>query len=94
MKRQGTREQGNEGTREREGQAAERMERLLRTSMPPIAEDAGKAHDLWPAMLRRVHAEARPVQLRVPWFDWALLGGLAALLAMFPAWIPVLLYYL
>ena len=36
----------------------------------------------------------RPAKVRVSWFDWALMGGLAVLLAIFPAWIPVLLYYL
>src|SRR5438477_594044 len=51
---------------------------------------------LWPAMLRRLRAESVPAgaKLRVPWFDWALAGGLALLLAVFPAAIPVLLYYL
>jgi hypothetical protein len=42
-------------------------------------------------MLRRLD-ERRKVH--VPWFDWVLAGGLAAVLAMFPAWIPMLLYYL
>jgi hypothetical protein len=42
-------------------------------------------------MLRRLE-ERRKV--RVPWFDWVLAGGLAAVLAVFPAWIPLLLYYL
>ena len=48
-------------------------------------------------MQRRLRAEsvhACAAQVRVPWFDWALAGGLALLLAAFPAWIPVLLYYL
>jgi hypothetical protein len=30
----------------------------------------------------------------VPWFDWALLGGLAVFAVSFPATIPVFLYYL
>jgi hypothetical protein len=71
-------------------QDTEGMERLLRQALPRI-EDTGLERDLWPAMLRRLE-ERR--QVRVPWFDWALAGGLAALLAVFPAWIPVLLYYL
>jgi hypothetical protein len=52
--------------------------------------------DLWPDMARRMRADAvaTPVKVRVPWFDLALAGGLLALLALFPAWIPVLLYYL
>jgi anti-sigma factor RsiW len=84
MKRQGTgnRDQGS-------------VERLLREALPPIAE-AEPPDDLWPAMQRRLRAEGAgaPVKVRVPWFDWALAAGLVALLALFPAWIPVLLYYL
>ncbi len=68
-----------------------RLERLLRQSVPRIQDDAEPDRDLWPAMLRKLE-ERRKV--RVPWFDWALAGGLAGLLAFFPAWIPVLLYYL
>jgi len=47
-------------------------------------------------MLRRLRAESVPGggKLRVPWFDWARAGGLALLLAVVPAAIPVLLYYL
>ncbi len=69
---------------------------MLRQAMPPVAEDPELSDDLWPAMVRRMRAEAvpEPVRTRVPWFDWALAGGLLALLALFPAWIPVLLYYL
>jgi hypothetical protein len=82
MKKQGSgiRDQGSERS----------LELLLRQSVPRI-EEAEPDRDLWPAMLRRLE-ERR--QVRVPWFDWALAGGLAALLAVFPAWIPVLLYYL
>ncbi len=73
-----------------------RVEQLLREALPPVVDDAGPPHDLWPQMLRRMRAESAraPVKLRVPWFDWALAAGLIALLALFPAWIPVLLYYL
>ena len=85
MKRQGTgnRDQGS-------------VEQLLRRALPPIGEAPEPAHDLWPKMLRRVQAEAaaRPAKMRVPWFDWALAAALIALLAFFPGWIPVLLYYL
>ena len=70
--------------------------RLLRVALEPIEERAGTSHDLWPAMLRRLRAESLPERAkgRVPWFDWALAGGLALLLAAFPAAIPMLLYYL
>jgi hypothetical protein len=70
------------------------VERLLRLALPPVADAGDASHDLWPAMLRRVRAAAAPKRVRVPWFDWALAAGLVALLALFPAWIPVLLYYL
>ena len=82
MKRQGTRDQGNEGT--------ERIGQLLREALPPITDANGPERDLWPAMLRRLNE--RPA--RVPWFDWALIGALAALIAVFPTAIPVLMYYL
>jgi len=72
------------------------VEQLLRQSIPSIGEHAGQSEDLWPAMQRRLRAEAapEPARVRVPWFDWALAGGLVLLLFAFPAWIPVLLYYL
>ena len=66
----------------------ERMKHLLRDSLGPAEEPAGR--DLWPRMLQRL--DAAPAV--VPWFDWALLAGLAALLLVFPASIPLLLYYL
>jgi len=71
-----------------------RMRNLLRQALPPVestaAGEAEPRRDLWPAVLRRLDAPPP----RVPWFDWALLAGIAALIAIFPAWIPVLLYYL
>jgi type VI protein secretion system component VasF len=79
-KREGNREQGTED-----------VERLLRHALPRIKDDAELDRDLWPAMLRRLD-ERRKVH--VPWFDWVLAGGLVAVLALFPAWIPMLLYYL
>jgi hypothetical protein len=85
MKRQGSgiRDQGS-------------VERLLRQALPPVRDPANLSEDLWPAMQRRLRDEAvqKPSRIRVPWFDWALAGGLTLLLAAFPAWIPVLLYYL
>jgi hypothetical protein len=72
------------------------VEVLLRQALPPIGEHAGMSEDLWPAMLRRLRDEAaeKSPPIRVPWFDCVVAGGLAVLLAAFPAWIPVLLYYL
>ena len=70
----------------------ERMQQLLRMTVPPVAGRAGAElrRDLWPAMLRRL--EARPVE--VPWLDWALLGAVAVWLVFSPGAIPLLLYYL
>jgi type VI protein secretion system component VasF len=80
-----------QGTGNREEGTERRLERLLRQSVARIQDEAELDRDLWPAMLHRLE-ERRKVH--VPWFDWVLAGGLAALLAVFPAWIPVLLYYL
>ena len=81
MKRQGS------GIRD---QGSESIEKLLRQALRPIGDTDGPERDLWPAMLRKL--DERPT--RVPWFDWALIGALAALIAVFPAAIPVLMYYL
>jgi hypothetical protein len=61
----------------------------LRNALPAIGQPELR-HDLWPDMLRRLE---RP-QIRVPWFDWALLGVAAAAAIFFPALIPALLYHL
>lgn len=70
----------------------ERIKQLLKRSLPPISAqaDAEPRRDLWPAMLKRL--EAPPTG--VPWFDWALLAMVAALLVLFPGAIPVLFYHL
>jgi hypothetical protein len=67
----------------------ERMKKLLNQALPPIG-DAEPARDLWPAMLQRL--DARPAA--PPWFDWVLAGGLAVFAVVFPAAVPVFLYYL
>jgi hypothetical protein len=71
-----------------------RLKNLLRQALPPIASGAAgepePGRDLWPAVLKRLEAPA----VHVPWFDWALIAGVAAATAIFPAAIPVLLYYL
>jgi hypothetical protein len=71
----------------------ERIAQLLKKSLPPTSSgaDAELQRDLWPAMLKRL--EAHPAAA-VPWFDWALLAAVAALLVLFPGAIPVLLYHL
>ena len=85
------REQGNEGTRDQE---TERMKRLLRSAMPRVGDNPEMNRDLWPAMLRRMDKSSAQRVSRVPWFDWALAGGLLAFAAIVPRTIPVILYYL
>ena len=65
------------------------MKQLLQEALPPMPGEQEPARDLWPAMLRRM--DAKPA---TPWFDWALLAGLVGLAGLFPAAIPVFLYYL
>lgn len=73
-------------------QDQERIKQLLKETMQQITGQVGSElrRDLWPAMLKRL--EARPA--KVPWFDWALLAAVAALLVFFPGAIPVFLYHL
>ena len=75
------------------------MKNLLRQALPPVEDDAEPEHDLWPAMRLRLDArlDARPTaQAFSGWavFDGALLAGLVGVAAVFPASIPVFLYYL
>jgi hypothetical protein len=68
----------------------DRMKKLLREALKPVEGEPEPSHDLWPDMLRRLDAKPGAP----PLFDWALLAGLVALAAFFPASIPVFLYYL
>jgi hypothetical protein len=71
------------------------MKNLLRQSLPPVDGDAGPERDLWPAMLRRLDVEsAAPAFSGWTVFDGALLAGLVGVAVLFPASIPVFLYYL
>jgi hypothetical protein len=75
----------------------DRLKQLLRQAVPPIATGAEPAHDLWPAVLKRIDADTAGVaraRSRWVWLDVALLAGLAVLGVSFPATIPLLLYYL
>jgi len=75
----------------------ERVKELLKQALPPVACDAEPARDLWPDVLRRLDAEPAPsraLPAKLPWFDWALIGGLVVFAVSFPATIPVFLYYL
>ena len=95
----GNREQGTEtqGQRERgtKGQS-DAVERLLRQAVAPVEETAEAERDLWPAIQARLRLQDdTPSRLKaVPWFDWALAGGVAVFAVAFPAAVPVLLYYL
>jgi hypothetical protein len=64
------------------------MKKMLQDALPPVGNDAELQHDLWSGMLRRL--DQKPAG--VPWFDWALAGGLLGLVVLFPASIPLLLY--
>lgn len=66
----------------------EKLRQWLKQSISPV--DYELEHDLWPQMLNRLgeHSAA------VPWFDWALLAGLALWFILSPAGIPLLLYHL
>lgn len=66
------------------------MKKLLQQALPPEDGIDEPSHDLWPAVLRKLDEKPAPV----PWFDWALIGGLTVLIVSFPAAIPMLLYYL
>jgi hypothetical protein len=71
------------------------VKHLLRQALHPVEGDAGPGRDLWPAMLRRLDAEsAAPAFSGWAVFDGALLAGLVGVAAIFPASIPVFLYYL
>jgi len=60
----------------------------LREAFPPV--DTELRRDLWPAMLRRLDEPPR----RVPWYDWALTGGLAGATVLFPKLILFFAYHL
>lgn len=85
-----------QGTKDRGDQGPARLEQLLRQALPPVGNQADSPRDLWPAVKLGLHTQPSPTRemLHVPWFDLALGCGLITLLVFFPAWIPVLLYYL
>lgn len=73
---------------------------LLKQAFPPMESDDEPGRDLWPAMLKRLDQEsdvsgstARD-QLSWAWFDGALAVSLVGVVVLFPASIPLLLYYL
>ena len=72
----------------------DRIKNLLKQALPPVPPDAEPQNDLWPAVLHRLDAEPVAMPRLVPWFDWALIGGLVLFVVSFPAAIPMVLYYL
>ena len=67
----------------------DRLKRLLKAALPPSAGEPEPSRDLWPSVLRRLDTKRA-----TPWYDWALLAGVLGLAGLFPAAIPVFLYYL
>jgi hypothetical protein len=74
------------------------MKKLLQQAVPPVDAEAEPGRDLWPAIKRRLDDEPQiaPSQdgFNWAWFDGALAAGLVGLVVLFPASIPVFLYYL
>jgi hypothetical protein len=70
---------------------------LLKSAITSM-NDTELPRDLWPQMLRKLDEERAsedPAPINnVPWFDWALVAVLSALLIAFPGAIPALLYHL
>jgi hypothetical protein len=83
------------GTGNRE-HGTENLAAMLRNASSPVDEDAEPNRDLWPEMRARLNQQSDVAsRLRsVPWFDWALAGGVAVFAVAFPVAVPVLLYYL
>lgn len=60
----------------------------LQQAFPPVNTEVRR--DLWPAVLRKL--DASPI--RVPWYDWALIGLGASVFLFFPQLILVFAYHL
>ena len=78
----------------------EDLREKLRSALPPMKATESR-RDLWPQMVKRMQQGQGEASnsvthwpFRLPWFDWALLGLAGAVMALFPALIPVLLYHL
>jgi hypothetical protein len=70
--------------------AREDIKKELGRVFQPV--DVELQRDLWPAMLRRL--EGRERNAPVPWYDWALVGALAATVVFFPGLFLVFAYHL
>jgi hypothetical protein len=71
-----------------ENHDVEEVRSALQKAYPPV--DTELRRDLWPALLKRL--EAPPT--KVPWYDWALAGGLAGAMVIFPKLLLLLVYHL
>ncbi len=60
----------------------------LKQSFPPANTELRR--DLWPDVLRKLDARS----VRVPWYDWALVGLSAAMFLVFPRLVLVFAYHL
>ena len=60
----------------------------LKQSFSPVNMELRR--DLWPDVLRKLDARS----VRVPWYDWALVGLSAAMLLGFPRLVLVFAYHL
>ena len=60
----------------------------LKRSIPPVKTELRR--DLWPDVFRKL--DFRPV--RVPWYDWALVGLSAVTFLVFPRLVLVLAYHM
>jgi hypothetical protein len=65
-----------------------KIREALQQSFPPVSTELRR--DLWPTVLRKLGA--RPV--RVPWYDWALIGLSVGVFLFFPQLILVFAYHL
>ena len=60
----------------------------LKQSIPSV--NTALRRDLWPDVLRKLDARS----VRVPWYDWALVGLSAATFVAFPRLVLVFAYHL
>jgi hypothetical protein len=60
----------------------------LKQSFPPVNTELQR--DLWLVVLRKLGAN----QVRVPWYDWVLVGLSVAVLLFYPRLVLVLAYHL
>ncbi len=72
-----------------ENREEEEVRAALQRTFPPAETELRR--DLWPAMLRRMEEQAVSA---VPWYDWALAAGVAAMVVFFPKIALLFAYHL